>query len=64
LNKEKASAGVLKKKGRLRLLYVLKHATKIPKRVPFYEDFAASMERELRRTIPLAVERAMATRRR
>jgi hypothetical protein len=52
------------KKGRLRLLYVLKHATKIPKRVPFYEDFAASMERELRRTIPLAVEKAMATRRR
>lgn len=52
------------KKGRLRLLYVLKHQTKIPKRVPFYEDFAASMSRELERTIPLAVAKAMATRRR
>lgn len=52
------------KKGRLRLLYVLKHATPIPKRVPFYEDFTASMSRELLRTIPLAVEKAMATRRR
>lgn len=52
------------RKGRLQLLYVLKHATPIPKRVPFYEDFAMSMSRELVRTIPLAVERAMATRRR
>jgi hypothetical protein len=49
------------RKGKLRLLYSLKTATRIPKRVPFYEDFAASMERELRRTIPLAVARAMAT---
>jgi hypothetical protein len=49
------------KKGKLRLLYALKTSTRIPKRVPFYEDFAASMERELRRTIPLAVARAMAT---
>ena len=52
------------KKGKLRLLYVLKTATKIPKRVPFYEDFALSMQRELVRGIPLAVARAMATRRR
>jgi hypothetical protein len=52
------------KKGRLRLLYVLKHQTPIPKRVPFYEDFAMSMSRELIRTIPMAVEKAMATRRR
>ena len=52
------------RKGRLRLLYVLKPATAIPKRVPFYEDFAASMTRELVRTIPLAVQKAMATRRR
>ena len=51
------------KKGRLTLLYVLKHQTKIPKRVPFYEDYAMSMSRELVRTIPMAVERAMATRR-
>jgi len=52
------------KKGRLRLLYVLKPATKIPKRVPFYQDFAASMRRELTRTIPLAVAKAMQTRKR
>jgi hypothetical protein len=51
------------RKGKLRLLYVLKHQTKIPKRVPFYEDYAASMRRELIRTIPLAVQRAMSTRR-
>jgi hypothetical protein len=49
------------KTGRLRLLYVLKPATKIPKRVPFYEDFALAMSVELQRTIPKAVERAMAT---
>ncbi|WP_441267952.1 hypothetical protein AB7G19_16435 [Bradyrhizobium sp. 215_C5_N1_1] len=52
------------KKGRLRLLYVLKQQTRVPKRVPFYEDFAASMQRELERNIPLAVAKAMATRRR
>src|SRR5262245_1638828 len=51
------------KKGRLKLAYVLKRATRVPRRVPFYEDFAASMSRELHRTIPLAVGRAMATRR-
>ena len=51
-------------KGRLKLVYVLKSATKIPKRVPFYEDYAASMAREMRRTLPLAVAHAMATRRR
>lgn len=50
------------KKGRLTLLYVLKPATTIPKRVPFYEDYANSMSRELVRTIPMAVEKAMATR--
>ncbi len=48
-------------RGRLKLVYALKRATKIPKRVPFYEDFAASMQRELTRTIPLAVARAMST---
>lgn len=52
------------KKGRLKLLYVLKKTTNIPKRVPFYEDFAASMSREMTRTIPMAVAKAMATRRR
>jgi hypothetical protein len=50
------------KKGRLTLLYILKPQTRVPKRVPFYEDYAASMYRELARTIPLAVEKAMATR--
>ena len=49
--------------GKLQLLYTLKHATKIPKRVPMYEDFALSMQRELTRNIPLAVAQAMKTRR-
>jgi hypothetical protein len=48
-------------RGRARLVYTLKHTTPIPKRVPFYEDFANSMRRELTRTIPLAVAKAMAT---
>lgn len=52
-----------KRSKRLRLLYVLKHTTKLPKHVPFYEDFAASMSRELHRTMPLAMAKAMATRR-
>ena len=49
--------------GRLRLVYVLKTATKIPKRVPFFEDYQTVMSRELHRAIPAAVARAMATRR-
>ena len=52
------------RKGKLKLVYILKRTTKVPKRVPFFEDYAASMSRELHRTIPLAVEHAMATRRR
>jgi hypothetical protein len=51
------------RKGKLTLLYILKSATKIPKRVPFYEDFAKCMQDELQRTIPMAIEKAMATRR-
>jgi hypothetical protein len=51
------------RKGRLKLVYTLKPSTRIPKRVPFFEDFEASMRRELLRTIPLAVEKAMRTRR-
>jgi hypothetical protein len=47
----------------MKLMYVLKPATTIPKRVPFYEDFASVMQSELHRTIPLAVAKAMATRR-
>lgn len=50
-------------KGRLKLVYALKATTRLPKRVPFFEDFEASMRRELLRTIPLAVEKAMRTRR-
>ena len=50
-------------RGRLKLLYVLKTATKVPKRVPFYEDYQTVMRREVYRAIPKAVERAMATRR-
>jgi len=52
------------KKGRMRLLYVLKSATPIPRRVPFYEDFANSMRRELMVALPIAIQRAMSTRRR
>ena len=50
-------------KGKLKLVYALKPQTRIPKRVPFYEDFEASMKRELVRTLPMAVEKAMRTRR-
>jgi hypothetical protein len=53
-----------KKTRRLRLLYVLKRDTKIPRRVPFYEDFSTSMQRELHRTMPMAVAKALATRKR
>jgi hypothetical protein len=51
------------KSGRLKLMYVLKTATKIPKRVPFYEDFQTVMRRELLEALPAAIGRAMATRR-
>jgi hypothetical protein len=50
-------------RGRLRLLYVLKPQTKVPKQVPFYEDYERSMRAELQRLIPLAVKQAMSTRR-
>ena len=50
-------------KGKLKLVYALKRSTRLPKRVPFYEDFEASMRRELMRTLPMAVEKAMRTRR-
>ena len=51
-------------RGKLVLLYVLKPKTKIPRRVPFFEDYQASMQREMRRELPAAVARAMATRKR
>jgi hypothetical protein len=52
------------KRGRLKLMYVLKSRTPVPKRVPFYEDFATSMRRELIVALPIAIAKAMATRRR
>src|SRR4029077_5117081 len=51
------------KKGRLRLMYFLKTATKIPKRVPFFEDYERVMSRELNRLLPIMIEKEMATRR-
>jgi hypothetical protein len=62
--KRKGMLFVRDKKGKVRLVYTLKHQTHIPKRVPFYEDFHASMQRELTRTIPMAVAKAMSTARR
>jgi hypothetical protein len=52
-----------KRSGKLKLMYVLKTRTRIPKRVPFFEDYREVMSRELRRALPIAVERAMSTRR-
>jgi hypothetical protein len=51
------------RRGRMKLMYVLKSKTPIPKRVPFYEDFGMSMQRELTRLLPMAVAKAMSTRR-
>ena len=51
------------KRGRMKLMYVLKHQTPVPQRVPFYEDFANSMRRELMIALPIAIAKAMATRR-
>lgn len=59
--KRKGMLFVRDKKGKPRLVYTLRPQTRIPKRVPFYEDFQSSMERELKRTIPMAVAKAMAT---
>lgn len=50
-------------KGKLRLLFVLKAATKIPKRVRFYEDFQRQMSSELHRLLPIWLRKAMETRR-
>jgi hypothetical protein len=52
-----------KRSGKLKLMYVLKTRTRIPKRVPFFEDYRMVMSRELMRALPIAVERAMSTRR-
>jgi hypothetical protein len=52
------------RRGKLKLMYVLKTATRVPKRVPFFEDYHRTMASELNRLIPTAVQYAMATRRR
>ena len=52
------------RKGKLQLMYVLKRQAKIPKRVPFFEDYQRVMRDTLGKTIPAAVARAMATARR
>jgi hypothetical protein len=51
------------RKGKLKLQYVLKRATRIPKRVPFFEDYRAVMTIALNRAIPEAIAKAMSTRR-
>ncbi len=48
---------------RLRLMYVLRALVPVSKDVPFRETFASSMMRELRRSFPAAMARAMKTRR-
>jgi hypothetical protein len=44
-------------------MYVLKPQAKIPKRVPFHEDFARIMSAELTKALPKNVALAMRTRR-
>jgi hypothetical protein len=51
------------RKGKLALMYVLRPFAQIKKDVPFYEDFAASMQREIMKRFPDAIAKAMATRR-
>jgi|SRR5580765_1979130 hypothetical protein len=53
----------VREKGRLKLMYVLKTSVKIPRRVPFYEDYEMVMRRELAHAVPRAFEKAMRTRR-
>lgn len=51
-------------KGRkLRLMYVFRRATPVPKDMPFRETFSAIMRKELRESFPAALARAMKTRR-
>jgi hypothetical protein len=51
------------KNKRLRLMYVLKPSGRIPKAVPFYEDFGQHMRDALEQSLPEAVKHAMETRR-
>jgi hypothetical protein len=52
-----------KKNRKLKAMYFLKTAVRIPKRVPFFEDFADQMKQHLNQELPGAVRQAMATRR-
>jgi hypothetical protein len=51
------------KSAKLRLMYALRQQAKIRKRVPFYEDFATVMRREILQRFPGAMAQAMRTRR-
>jgi hypothetical protein len=52
------------RKGRkLKLMYALKPSARIPAQVPFEEDFRTAVLNDLRVNFPLALKRAMATRR-
>jgi hypothetical protein len=53
----------VREKGKLKLMYVLKSKVRIPRRVPFYEDYQMVMSRELAHAVPRAFEKAMRTRR-
>jgi hypothetical protein len=51
------------KNQRLKLMYFLKPSVTVPKDVPFHEDFRAEMGKHLFSQLPVAVLRAMETRR-
>jgi hypothetical protein len=51
------------KKRKLRLMYALKPSARIRKDVPFYEDFATVMRREVAARFPGAIAKAMRSRR-
>lgn len=47
---------------RVKLVYFLRPSVRVPKDVPFYEDFQKTIRRELENNLPQAVVRAMSTR--
>jgi hypothetical protein len=55
--------GKKNKRGKLKLMYVLKPSVQIGAMVPFEEDFAESMRNELRTSFASAMSRAMKSRR-
>lgn len=52
------------KNSKLQLMYKLVRSVTVKKDVPFHEDFATVMRREVSRAFPIAMQRAMSTRRR